>query len=194
MRVLVAALLGGVIVFFWGFVSHMLLPLGHVGFERPAAEDPVIAAHAAQLPKPGLYVIPGLASEQMHDEAAMAAYEAKAAANPYALVIYRPDVRGMAMGPMLGVEAATNVVSALVVTWVIGVAGLGFRRRVAIATAMGGFAWLAVSVPYWNWYFFPLDFTLANLATNLVGWFLAGLGMAWWLGRQIVAAAPVKGG
>lgn len=183
MRLLIAALLGGVIVFFWGFVSHMLLPLGHIGFERPTAEDPVIEALAENLPKRGVYTIPGIAPEQMYDEKAMAAYEAKAAANAFSLVVYRPDVRGMAMGPMLGTEIATNVISAFVVAWVIGLAGLSFARRVGIATAMGFFAWLAVSVPYWNWYFFPLDFTLANLATNVVGWPLAGIAMAWWLGR-----------
>jgi hypothetical protein len=183
MRVLVAALLGGVIVFGWGFVSHMLLPLGHVGFQRPAAEDPVIDVLREQLPARGVYVIPGLTPEEYADPAALAAYEAKAAISPYALVIYRPEPGGMAMGPMLGVEIATNLVSAGVVAWVIAFAGLGFGRRVAIATAMGVFAWLAVSVPYWNWYLFPLDFTLANLAMNVVGWLLAGVGIAWWLGR-----------
>jgi hypothetical protein len=183
MRLLIAALLGGVIVFFWGFVAHMLLPLGHIGFERPTAEDPVIAALAQNLPARGIYTIPGIAPEQMYDEAAMAAYEAKAAANAYALVIYRPDVHGFAMGPMLGTEVATNVVSAFLAAWVMGLAGLTFGRRVGIATGMGLFAWLVVSVPYWNWYVFPLDFTLANLATNVVGWLLAGLAMAWWLGR-----------
>jgi uncharacterized membrane protein len=49
---------------------------------------------------------------------------------------------------------------------------------------MGLFAWLVVSVPYWNWYRFPLDFTLGSLIDNVAGWFLAGLVMAWWLGRR----------
>ena len=78
----------------------------------------------------------------MYDEAAMAAYEAKAAANAYALVIYRPDVRGMAMGPMLATEIATNGVSAFVVAWVIefivrdqGV-GYGMCRGAMVGLAM----------------------------------------------------------
>jgi hypothetical protein len=39
-------------------------------------------------------------------------------------------------------------------------------------------------LPYWNWYRFPLDFTLAALAEQLIGWLLAGAAMAWWLGRD----------
>jgi hypothetical protein len=49
---------------------------------------------------------------------------------------------------------------------------------------MGAFAWLTVSAPYWNWYRFPQDFSLANLAMLLIGWLLAGFVMAWWLGRS----------
>jgi hypothetical protein len=30
-------------------------------------------------------------------------------------------------------------------------------------------------VPYWNWYGYPTDFTLAQIVENTVGWFLAGL-------------------
>jgi hypothetical protein len=33
-------------------------------------------------------------------------------------------------------------------------------------------------VPYWNWYGFPTDFTLAQIVENTVGWFLAGLVLA----------------
>ena len=53
--------------------------------------------------------------------------------------------------------------------------GPGLGRRVAVAGAMGVFAWLAVSVPYWNWYRFPLEFTAAALVQTLVGALLAGL-------------------
>jgi hypothetical protein len=55
---------------------------------------------------------------------------------------------------------------------------------VIIAAAMGVFAWLSVSVPYWTWYRFPLNFTLGSLAEQLIGWILAGIAIAWWLGRR----------
>lgn len=186
MRLIVAALLGGIVVFCWGFVSHMVLPVGEMGHEMTTSEDVVLSALQEGLPaREGVYHVPGLAPEQYQDEAAAAAYSAKAAANPNAVIIYQPEGRdGMAMTPQLVKEWATNTVSALLVAWVLSLGAFGFGKRVGIATVMGVFAWLVVSVPYWNWYRFPLDFTIGSLIMIVVGWFLAGLAMAWWLGRR----------
>ena len=59
-----------------------------------------------------------------------------------------------------------------------------FRTPRADCTgALGLFGWLTLSLPYWNWYMFPLNFTLGALIEQVVGWLLAGAAMAWWLGR-----------
>lgn len=186
MRLLIAALLGGTVLFFWGFVSHMLLPIGEMGHQQPTNEDVVIAALKDGLPaKEGIYHVPGLAPELYEDEAATAAYSAKAVAHANAVIIYQPVGRdGMDMAPQLGQEFATNVVSAFLAAWVLALGAFGFGKRLAIATALGLFAWLVISVPYWNWYRFPTDFTLGSFIQTVVGWFLAGLPMAWWLGRN----------
>lgn len=185
MRILIAALLGGLLVFFWGFVSHTLLPLGESGMEQPVDEDVVLAALKQGLPaKEGLYFVPTIDHDAYDDPAKVAAYSAKALAHPNAVVFYQPVGRdGMAMGPMLGVELATNVVSAGVLAWILALLPAGFGRRVSVAVAAGVFGWLIISVPQWNWYRFPLDMTLAGLVTAVVGWGLAGAVMAWWLGR-----------
>jgi|GEM_PF-6081906 len=38
MRVLVAGLIGGILMFLWGVVAHMALGLGNVGLKLPANE------------------------------------------------------------------------------------------------------------------------------------------------------------
>ena len=65
-----------------------------------------------------------------------------------------------------------------------GCAGGRLGAGALIAGALGVFAWLAVSVPYWNWYMFPTDFTLSGLLELLIGWLLSGAAIAWWLGRS----------
>ena len=83
MRLLIAALLGGIVLFFWGFVSHMILPIGEMGHGQAVNEDVVIAALKDGLPaEEGVYHVPGLAPDKYEDAAATAAYSAKAAANP----------------------------------------------------------------------------------------------------------------
>ena len=54
----------------------------------------------------------------------------------------------------------------------------GFLVRVACVTLLGVLASVMVLVPYWNWYGFPADFTLGQLAEHAVGWLLAGIVLA----------------
>ena len=104
-------------------------------------------------------------------------------------MVYQPvGSDGMAMGDNLAKEFATNVLCAGIVASVLALGPFGFGRRVRVAALLGLFAWLAINVPYWNWYRFPLDFTLASLIQQVVGWSLAGAAIAWWLGRGEKAA------
>ncbi|MGH8030617.1 MAG: hypothetical protein ACREO3_11865 [Arenimonas sp.] len=184
MRIAIAALLGGIVMFFWGFAAHMLLPLGDMGMKAPTNEDLVISATRDGLGSEGVYLVPWLGPEGMNDEARSKAYSAKAVASPYAFVVYHPQGEdSMQMGDNLGREFASNVIGAAIVAFVLSLGVFPFARRVMVAAMMGLFGWVAISVPYWNWYRFPLDFTLANLVMQVVGWTLAGAAMAWWLGR-----------
>jgi len=184
MRVFVAGLLGGIVFFLWGAFAHMVLPIGEMGMKAPGDEAAVLSALREGLPAAGIYYLPYLAPEKMQDEAAQKDYSARSLGNPYAFVIYQPEGRdSLKMGRQLGVQFVSDTLSALVVAFVLALGAMGFGRRVLVAGAIGLFSWLSVSVPYWNWYRFPLDFTLGNLAEQVVGWMIAGAAMAWWLGR-----------
>ena len=43
---------------------------------------------------------------------------------------------------------------------------------------MGLLAAIMTIVPYWNWYGFPTDFSLAQIIQHTVGWLLAGIALA----------------
>lgn len=186
MRVLVAALIGGIVMFIWGAVAHMALGLGSVGIHPPAHEDAVLATlHDGLGNQPGVYILPWLDPNAMHDAAAVKTYGDKAKASPYAWVVYLPQGEDTTdMSKQLPRQWASDTLAALALAFVMGLAGLGFRRRLAIAAASAVFAWLSTMVPYWNWYRFPLDFTWAALIEQLIGWLIAGAAMAWWLGRS----------
>ena len=185
MRVIIAGLLGGLVIFIWGAVSHMALPLGEMGMAQPANEDAVIAVMKENMSKPGVYMVPGLSTAQMSDDAVVASYKAKSVANPYAFVIYQPEGRdGTVMTQNLLHQYLGDTLAALIAAMILALGPFSKAKRVLIAVGLGAFAWLTVSAPYWNWYRFPQDFSLANLAMQLIGWLLAGSVMAWWLGRN----------
>ena len=188
MRIVIAGLLGGIVMFFWGFVAHMFLPLGEIGMKTLpiAKQDVVLAAARDALGEPGIYMVPSFENmDDYGDEAKGTELSARIAANPYAFIVYQPQGVDMVngMGPFLAREFVTNVLSAILAAFVVSFAAVAFGLRAALVGAMGLFAWLAVHVPYWNWYRFPLDFTLAGLAMQVIGWLLAGLAIAWWLAR-----------
>ncbi|RDS86400.1 hypothetical protein [Dyella psychrodurans] len=185
MRVLVAAIFGGIVMFLWGFVAHMVLGLGNPGIYQPAHEDVVISSlHEGLGTQSGVYILPSFDPNMWNDKAARAAYAQKSSTSPYAWVVYMPQGQDMTnMNRQLPREWASDTLSALMLAALMGLAAFGFTKRIAIALAASLFAWLSVLVPYWNWYRFPEALALAALVEQVIGWLLAGAVMAWWLGR-----------
>jgi hypothetical protein len=186
MRILIAGLIGGIVMFIWGAVAHVALPLGQIGIKQPTNEDVVLVATRTGLPaEDGVYILPSMDPAHMGDKSFANAYAAKTKTSPFAFVVYQAQGTDLTdMSQELPKQWASDTLAALVAAFVMAYAGLGFGRRVIIAAAMGVFAWLSVSVPYWTWYRFPLNFTLGSLAEQLIGWILAGIAIAWWLGRR----------
>jgi len=185
--IVIGGVLGGLVMFFWGFVAHMLLPLGEVGMvEAPLPQqEAVIATLKDNLQQgAGVYIVP-MEMAAMGDKDKAAAFGARALANPYAFIVYQPqgtDVMNQ-MGSNLGIEWATNTLSALLAAFLVSFAAVGFGKRVLLVLVAGVFGWVTNAVPMWNWYRFPADFTGAALVEQGVGWLLAGLAIAWALKR-----------
>lgn len=185
--ILIGGLLGGLVVFFWGFVAHTMLPLGETGMVEAttAQQDAVLASVKDNFQAgAGIYVVP-MDMAAMTDKTKAKVYGERLLANPYAFVVYQP--RGMDtlnhMGSNLAIEWATNTVAALLVAFLVSFAAVGYGSRVMLVLVTGIFGWVANAVPMWNWYRFPTDFTVAALIEQGLGWLLAGLAIAWALKR-----------
>jgi hypothetical protein len=184
-RVLLAGIVAGLVVFIWGAIAHTVLPLGFVGLKIPPEtnQQATLDSLRTQLVDEGVYMLPVPQREIWEDEAAMNAFGAKAAQSPYAFVIFQPRGRdGMAaFGPLLMRQAGFDVLAAIVAAIIAaGVAG-SRARRIGTVALLGVFASLVLAAPYWNWYRFPLDFTLAALTMQVIGWLLGGVVIAWLL-------------
>jgi hypothetical protein len=104
------------------------------------------------------------------------------------MVIY-PTGRDVSLGKRLPIELGTNVVCALLAAVLVSQLRPGFIVRVTCVTLMGLLAAIMTIVPYWNWYGFPTDFSLAQITQHTVGWLLAGIALA-----AIVRPAAAKPG
>lgn len=180
MRKIVAGVVAGIVVFCWGAVSHMLLPLGHMGFREPMNEDAVLSAVRGSFDEAGIYYLPYVSPEQMGDEAAVEAWARKASNSPYVFAVYQPSIQGdpRAMGRQLGTQFVIDVLGGVITAFFVVAVASGFGARVLWGGVLGAFSWLTLSASYWNWYRFPWDFTFASLIIQVVAWALAGLVVA----------------
>lgn len=178
MRVIIAGIVGGLILFFWGAFSHMVLPLGEVGIKSMPNEAPVMAAMKSNIPEPGLYFYPGIEGGHSSNEAEQAAWTEKYKAGPNGILVYHPT-GGDPMPPsMLITELVSNILASLVAAFVLSMTTWSFFGRVLGSALFGLVAWLSVDASYWNWYGFPTNYFLAQGVDQFVGWLFAGVGLA----------------
>ncbi len=177
-RILLGGVVGGIVLFFWGFVAHMLLPLGELGLKTLPKEDDLVAAIKKEVGEPGLYFVPGRDMNKSQSQEEMEAYMTKITSGPYGFMVLYPNGRDPSLGKRLPIELGTNIVCALLAAILVSQIRPGFPVRVTCVTLVGILASVMTLVPYWNWYGFPTDYTLAQIAENTIGWLLAGAALA----------------
>ncbi len=172
-RIVTAGIVGGVVMFIWGALSHMALGIGDMGMKSLPGEDVVMPAMKSSISERGFYMFPAM-DENDTSEAAMKAWEEKYKQGPRGIVVFDPQ-GGEAMSPMqLGTELASNIVAALFAAIILARIGTSRFGRTMMGTAIGLVAWLSIDASYWNWYRFPDLFTMSQLIDQTAGWFLTG--------------------
>ncbi len=154
------------------------LPLGTIGVHKLPNEDGILAAFRGSITEPGFYFFPGIDHSKPVSQSETEAVYAKIKQGPAGVLVIHPEGREAMSPRQLGTELATNVVSAAPGGMAAEQSGVGLSRAHLIRDVLGIFGFVTVSVPYWNWYGFPTDFTLAEAIDHVVGWFLAGLVLA----------------
>lgn len=180
-RVLLAGVLGGIGMFVWMSIAHMLLPLGRIGVNEIPNEGPALAALQTALgDHAGLYFFPGMGvganATRAEQNYAMGHYQEKLNASPSGLLVYHPvGAKAMTAGQLI-TEFLAEFIEAFFASLLLARAALGtYSRRVAFVTTIGLVAVIATNISYWNWYGFPTDYTIAYMVTQLIGFFVVGL-------------------
>jgi len=187
-RVLLAGLAGGIAMYAWTAIAHMVLPLGEAGIREIPNETAVLSAMRSSLgDSPGLYLFPGMGlgpgATSQQKQAAMEQYSRKLASNPSGIVMYNPPgVQALAPRQFIA-EFVKELIEALLVVVLLAQTRLAsFASRLGFVVVAGVLAAIGTNVSYWNWYGFPPAYTAAYMTTQIIGFLCVGL----------VAAAIVK--
>ncbi|MBI5647221.1 MAG: hypothetical protein HY962_09850 [Ignavibacteriae bacterium] len=168
-RILLAALLGGLVMFVWTSVNHMLLPTAEMGVRSMPNEDPVIEALRNNVPEPGMYYFPGFDLGEKMTPEQEAAWTQKHKTGPAGLLIYKP-VGGEPMPPMMLVtEFVSTILAALFMALIAARLSGAYMKRVLLLSLLGLFGWVSISLSQWNWYSFPTAYFIADGIDQFVG-------------------------
>ena len=181
MKILLAGILGGIVMFIWTSIAHMFLPLGEAGIREIPNEAAVLDAMKANIgEQTGLYIFPGLGvgerptREQKNE--AMKHMNEKLATNPSGIFMYYPPGRSFSVGRSLGIEFATELLESILVVFLLAQTRItGFVGRVGFVFVAGILAAIATNVSYWNWYGFPCVYTASYISIQIIGFLCVGL-------------------
>jgi len=189
MRIIVAAIVGGLIVFLWGAVAHMATPLGEMGLSTLQDE-----AHynLASVPQSGMYFFPGMDMSKNATPEERKAWEEKVKAGPSGLLIVNKGNGGMTPQRLIN-EVLSNIAAALVAAILVSLMVGGYLKRASAVALFGLFGVISILFSYWNWYGFPTAFICAETVMEVVGWFLAGLAIAKIVRPPFVSIVPTVG-
>jgi len=178
-RNFLAAVAGGIVLFIWGFLSWVVLPIHTHTMKNIPNEDRVIDVLRESIDAKGMYVIPGMPHAQgAPSPEAEKAWLEKYQRGPVGMIMYDP----LGSSPMMPMQMVTgivlNMLSALVVAWFLSrstASASPYLARVAFCGMFGVFIMLASQLVAWNWFNEPNDWTAGLIIDSLIGWLLAGL-------------------
>jgi hypothetical protein len=180
-RVFLAGLLGGIAMFVWTSVAHMILPLGATGVQELPNEAVVLSTlHSALGETSGLYLFPGFgvgpdATRQQQREA-MQHYQVKLDANPSGLLVYHPPGAKSLTGKQLATEFFAELIEAIIVVFLLAQTRLStFASRVGFVVLAGLMAAITTNISYWNWYGFPSNYSFSYMCVEIFGYLIVGL-------------------
>lgn len=164
-----AGILGGIVLFIWGFISWTMLPWHTMSMHNFKSDVAVTQAIQANAPESGIYVLPS-----MHPGEGM---ESKSTGPMVFASIHLPGMSS-SMGMPMGIGLLTQIVAAFLVAWMLARTKLSYVGKVGFVVIFALTATIIRDVPAWNWFMFDTHYTLVMMADTIIGWFFAGLVLA----------------
>lgn len=179
-KLLIGAIVGGIILFFCQFLSWMVLNWHGNAYLYTPKQDAIMSALSSQIDKDGQYMLPNLPpNATMADhEAAMKKWEGRA----WALVSYH-SAKNMNMGPLI---FRGLIVDILIIGFFCAIISrmnaLNFTAILISALFVGMIVFF--NVPYTHHIWFQDADMMAYFFDCLVGWAAAGIWLGWLYGRK----------
>ena len=188
-KTLIGALVGGIIVFMGSYMSWTKLGTFEKAYHYSENQQPILDALAANLTEEGVYYMPNLGpgATEADKHALMEGNVGK----PIATVIFTPAMQPMEMGSSMGIGFLIAFLGAWIVAVVVGRVRGSFINRWLASLALPAFGVLTGVWTAWNWMSLPYHNVNTIMMDTMIIWGIAGLWIAWWMGRGSGDSAAV---
>ncbi len=181
-RTIIGALVGGIIIFAWQFLSWGPLNLHQAQQQYTPKQDTILAYLGTQFSEDGAYFLPtsppGTSSEEMEKQ--MKATEGK----PYAQVIYRRSMPGMdTMFMNMARGLVVNIFMVWLLCWLLVKIPVRSFTTVFLGSIGTGLI-VFLNAPYTMHIWYGSFDLMAHFIDVLGEWGITGLWLGWWLTRE----------
>ncbi|WP_207513258.1 hypothetical protein [Longitalea luteola] len=179
-KLLIGALVGGIILFMWQFLSWTVLNLHYNAYQYTPKQDAIMSTLSAQLEKEGQYMMPSLppdAPMEEHEQF-MKTMEGK----PWALVQYHQSMSTNMGSNMIRGLIVNMLIVAFFCTIISRMNALNFTAIFISALFVGMIVFF--NVPYTNHIWFKGFDLMAYFIDSIVSWALVGIWLGWLYGRK----------
>jgi len=179
-KLIVGALVGGILIFLWQFLSWTALNLhGSMATYTPK-QDSVMQYLNSQFSEDGFYMMPGHKANCTREEMEKLVKEMDG--KPWVQLYYHKAMN-MSMTSNMVRGLFTNIVMVALLCWLLlKINAPGFSTIFIGSLVVGFIAYLNIAYTYHIWYQ-TADIT-GHLIDALASWGLCGLWLGWWLRRK----------
>jgi hypothetical protein len=178
-QLIFGAIVGGIILFIWGWLSWSLVPIHSSTIKTIENEEAVISTMHVNMTEEGVYAFPGMPAPG--DPTAENEWIQKYRQGPIGMVIYNPEGTEPMLGSQMIIGLIICLLSSYLAAWFLSrstAASSSYFARVAYFGMLGIFISIVSHLVNWNWMGYPLDYTVSWIMDAVIGWILAGLGIA----------------
>jgi len=188
MRNIITTLVGALIIFIFQAMSWMVLPIHKDAMKYTPAEEGIMTALNSGLNEHAVYHIPGNPpgiSKDREEEIRVSMI-----GKPTALIIYNPATEdNMAKSMLIGY--ILNFIAVWLVVLIINLAPQTFNTfslKFALTMIFAMFTLMQSTLMAWNWWNTPWHYLSGEAIDLVISWALAGIWIAWFMGRSAKTA------
>ncbi len=181
---LLGGLIGGILFFAWGAVSWLVVPFNSASLHSASNEEAILVMMKDSMRGKGMYALPAMPRKSgvaANDDLLQKQYAEKLKAGPTALVVFNPHGSEQMRLDQMVYGLVNSIMCALIGAWFLmrsTAYASTYIARVAYFGMLGVLVSFFVHLSNYNWFDYPADFTVAMVLDAVLGWVVAGLGVA----------------